>query len=174
MSYSFEMGDARKTVHAVFGLEFSDFERKDGGASAIYERSTIEVKTDFALGNALSKWVTCRDRIRSRQEFTIDGCFEVDSASIVRIGAGEPGGEAETDFPCGINVGPRRVRDYAGDEVPTSIYPQEQRKPLVVTLTQGDRADLHTDERIEGVYVPDLFFRALTFSPTLSPCGQAP
>lgn len=173
VTYSFEMGDARKTVHAVFGLEFSDFETTEEGATATYERSTIEVKTDFAEQNALSKWVTCRDKIRSRQKFTIDGCFEVDGDSIMRIGPGHPDVD-ETRFPCGINVGPEGVLKHTGDEVPPSIYPEEDRGPLVTTFMRGDRMDLHTDDRIEGIYVPGIFFQGQTFDTELAPCGKAP
>ena len=173
VTYSFEMGDARKTVHAVFGLEFSDFETTEEGATATYERSTIEVKTDFAEQNALSKWVTCRDKIRSQQKFTIDGCFEVASDSIVRIGPGDLGQRAR-DFPCGINVGPDGVRDHDGDRVPSRVYPEEDWKPLVATFTRGERMDLHTDDQIEGIYVPGIFFQGQTFDTELAPCGKAP
>lgn len=171
-TYSFEMSDARKEVHATFGFEFSNFEETDDGATATYQRSTIEVKTLFAVTNALSKWVTCRDKIRSQQKFTIDGCFEVDGDSIMRIGPGHPDVD-ETRFPCGINVGPEGVLKHTGDEVPPSIYPEEDRGPLVTMIMRGDRMDLRTDERIEGVYVPETFFPD-TFSTELSACSEAP
>ena len=34
--------------------------------------------------------------------------------------------------------------------------------------------DLHTDERIEGIYVPAIFFRDQTFRTNLSECANAP
>ena len=173
-AYAFEMSDARKTAHVVFGIEFSDFERADERATATYERSTIEVKTEFAVRNALSKWLTCRDAIRTKEKFAIDGCLEVASASVVRIGPGELEGVGAEDFPCGINVGPDSVRTYPDDTVPSSIYPAEIREPLVTELKQGDTADLFTDDRIDGIYVPEIFFQSQTFSTTLSECRDAP
>ena len=168
--YSFELSDARKTVHAVFALEFSAFEMtQDGAADAIYERSTFWAITDFAVGNALSKWLDCRDMIRSKEEFAIDHCTEVDG-SIRHVGAGEPGGQPEDLFPCGINVGPDRVRDYDGDEVPSSVYSGE-RMSLTGDAMKGDPQQLKTDSRIAGVYVPAMFFDGLTFATELPACG---
>ena len=168
--YSFELSDARKTVHAVFALEFSAFEMTpDGAAEAIYERSTFQAITDFAVGNALSKWLSCREMIRSKEEFAIDQCTEVDGG-IRHVGAGEPGGQPEELFPCGINVGPDGVRDYEGDEVPESVYAGE-RMSLTGGAMKGDPQRLKTDSRIAGVYVPAMFFDALTFATELPPCG---
>ena len=170
MTYSFALSDARKTVHAVFGLEFSDFEKSEQGATATYQQSTFRVITDFAEGNALSKWLSCRDAIRSRTEFVIDDCEEVDFDSIVRIGPGERGARDAESFPCGINVGPDHVRDHDGDEVPEDVY-SGRRSSLTGMIERGARMSLYTDERIEGVYVPEIFFRDLTFSAELSACG---
>ena len=171
-TYSFEMSDAGKEVHATFAFEFSNFAKTDEGATATYQRATIEVKTDFAVGNALSKWVTCRDAIRSRTKFGIDDCLEIHEVSIVRIGPGEPGAPDQDRFPCGINVGPDRVRDHEGDEVPMDVYPGV-RKRLTGMRTQGDRTNLYTDTRIEAVYVPESFFSTLgAYSTTLSACGR--
>ena len=168
--YSFELSDARKTVHAVFALEFSAFEMtQDGAAEAIYEQSTFWAMTDFAVGNALSKWVSCRDMIRSKEAFAIDQCEEV-SSGIRHVGAGEPGGQPEDLFPCGINVGPDGVRDYEGDEVPESVYSDEG-KHLTEGFTKGDRYALKTDRRIAGVYVPAMFFDGLMFATELPACG---
>ncbi len=168
--YSFELSDARKMVHAVFALEFSAFEMtQDGAAEAIYERSTFQAITDFAVGNALSKWLDCREMIRSTKGFAIDQCEEV-SSGIRHVGAGEPGGQPEDLFPCGINVGPDGVRDYEGDEVPESVYSDEGRH-LTEGFTKGDRYALKTDSRIAGVYVPAMFFGDLTFATELPACG---
>ncbi len=60
MSYSFEMSDARKVVHAVFTLEFSDFEITVHGATASYEQSTFRAITDFAVRNAQFVLLTLR------------------------------------------------------------------------------------------------------------------
>ena len=170
-TYSFALSDARKTVHAVFALEFSDFEKSEREATATYERSTFQVITDFAEDNALSKWLSCRDAIRSRTVFAIDDCEEVDSDSVVRIGPGERGAQDAESFPCGINVGPDRVRGHDGDEVPEDVYPG-RRSSLTGMIERGTRMSLSTDERIEGVYVPEIFFRDLTFSSELSSCGD--
>ena len=168
--YSFELSDARKTVHAVFALEFSAFEMtQDGAAEAIYERSTFQAITDFAVGNALSKWLDCRDMIRSKKEFAIDQCEEV-SSGIRHVGAGESGGQPEAVFPCGINVGPDGVRDHEGDEVPASVYPGK-RVSLTGGAMKGNPYQLKTDSRIAGVYVPAMFFDGLTFATELPACG---
>ncbi len=171
MTYSFALSDARKTVHAVFALEFSDFEKSERGATATYERSTFRVITDFAEGNALSKWLSCRDAIRSRTEFVIDGCQEVDRDSIVRIGPGERGAQDAESFPCGINVGPDDIRGHDGDEVPEDVY-SGRRSSLTGMIERGARMSLYTDERIEGVYVPEIFSQDLTFTAELSACGD--
>lgn len=170
-TYSFALSDARKTVHAVFALEFSDFEESEREATATYERSTFQVITDFAEDNALSKWLSCRDAIRSRTVFAIDDCEEVDSGSIVRIGPGEHGAQDAESFPCGINVGPDRVRGHDGDEVPEDVY-SGRRSSLTGMIERGTRMSLHTDERIKRVYVPEIFFGDLTFSSELSSCGD--
>lgn len=169
--YSFELSDARKTVHAVFALEFSAFETTHDGAAAeaIYERSTFQAITDFAVGNALSKWLDCRDMIQSKEEFAVDLCKEV-SSGIRHVGAGEPGGQPEDLFPCGINVGPDGVRDHDGDEVPASVY-SDERKSLTGDAKKGVRLQLKTDSRIAGVYVPAMFFDDLTFATELPACG---
>ena len=169
VSYSFALSDARKTVHAVFTLVFSDFEATGMSATARYERSTFRVITDFAEDNALSKWLNCRDAIRSRTEFVIDDCLEVNE-SIVRIGPGEPGAPGREGFPCGINVGPDSVRDYPGDTVPDDVY-SGARSSLTGMIGPGSPMSLRTDERIEGVYVPEIFSGDLTFSTELSPCA---
>ena len=172
VSYSFALSDARKTVHAVFTLGFSDFEETGISATARYRRSTFRVITDFAEGNALSKWLNCRDAIRSRTEFVMDDCLEVgEPESIVRIGPGEPGAPGRGGFPCGINVGPDSVRDHPGDTVPDDVYSGE-RSSLTGMLAPGTPMSLRTDERIEGVYVPEIFFRDLTFSTELSACAE--
>lgn len=175
-TYSFALSDARKTVHAVFALEFSDFEFSDfeeseRKATATYERSTFQVITDFAEDNALSKWLSCRDAIRSRTVFAIDDCEEVDSDSVVRIGPGERGAQDAESFPCGINVGPQHVRGHDGNEVPEDVYPG-RRSSLTGMIERGTRMSLYTDERIKRVYVPEIFFRDLTFSSELSSCGD--
>lgn len=168
--YSFEMSDAHKVVHAVFTLEFSDFAVKADGATATYERSTFRAITDFAVGNALSKWLSCREDIRSRDEFIIDECTEVHGDDVRHVRAGDPGGQPIEAFPCGINVGPDDVRHHQGPTVPGSVY-AGTRNQLTQGFTMGERHDLKTDSRIGGVYVPAGFFGILTFATELSECG---
>ena len=169
--YSFEMSDAhKKVVHAVFTLEFSDFAVTADGATATYERSTFRAITEFAEGNALSKWLSCRDLIESRKEFEIDRCTEVHGDDVRHVRAGDPGGQPEADFPCGITVGPDDVRHHEGATVPDTVYPGT-RKYLTEGFTRGQRHELKTDRRIEGVYVPAGFFGSLTFATALSECG---
>lgn len=50
VSYSFELSDARKVVHAVFTLEFSAFRKTAHGATARYEQSTFQAVSEFAVG----------------------------------------------------------------------------------------------------------------------------
>ena len=170
-TYSFEMSDARKRVHAIFGLEFRDFQPTGQRTTATYVRSTFQAITDFAEGNALGKWLNCRDMIRSREEFTIDDCFEIDSDSVMRIGPGVPGGQAGEYFPCGINVGPVNIRDYVGDRVPTGIYGGEWNSLTGGNLREGDRVTLEAQGGLNGVYVPEMFLGDIGFSMELSRCG---
>ena len=154
----------------MFTMELSDFGRTADGAVAKYERTKFQAITGFAKGNALSKWLNCRDMIRSGEEFVIDECTEVDSVDVRRVGARDPGGQPQEAFPCGINVGPDAVRNYAGDVVPASVYAGERGR-LTGGFTRGDEHTLLTDSRIEGVYVPQRFFADLTFATELSECG---
>ncbi len=169
-TYSFEMSDARKRVHAIFALEFRGFQRTGQRATGTYVRSTFQAITDFAEGNALGKWLNCRDMIRSREEFTIDDCFEIDGDFVMRIGPGRPGGQAGEYFPCGINVGPVDVRDYEGDEVPAGIYGGEWGS-LTGGLSEGDRVAFETQGGLNGVYVPEIFLGDIGFSMELPRCG---
>lgn len=166
VTYAFEMSDAQGRVHAIFALEFRDFQKTGQEATATYVQSTFRAITDFAEENALSKWLNCRDMIRLRQEFVIDDCYEVDSAFVMWMS-----GQQKEYFPCGINVGPVNVRDYEGDEVPARIYGGE-REPLTGDLFEaGDEVTLQTDRRLSGVYLPTSFFGSLGFSRELSECG---
>ena len=164
VTYAFELSDAQGRVHAIFALEFRDFRRAGQKATATYVQSTFRAITDFAEGNALSKWLNCRDMIRLRQEFVIDDCYEVDSAFVMWMSG------QRQNFPCGINVGPVNVRDYEGDEVPVRIYGGE-RSSLTGGLFEGDEVMLQTDERIRGIYAPTMFFGDMGFSTELSECG---
>lgn len=162
---AFELSVAQGRVHAIFALEFRDFRRAGQKATATYVQSTFRAMTDFAEGNALSKWLNCRDMIRLRQEFVIDDCYEVDSAFVMWMSG------QRQNFPCGINVGPTNVRDYEGDVVPARIYGGE-RNSLTGDLFEGDEVMLQTDERIRGIYAPTGFFRDMGFSTELSECGS--
>lgn len=172
VSYTFEMSDARKQVHAVFTITFSSFMRTGEGASARYRHTTFRAISDFAEQNALSKWLTCRDGIRSRQEFRADNCYEVDHADTRRIAPGEPGGQAGAAFPCGINVGPDRVRDDPGDEVSRLVYGGE--RGHLTGWQEGEEIDLVMDDRMEGIYLPAGFLPNIRFSTGLSECNAGP
>ena len=161
VAFDFEMYDTQKTKHATFGQEFTEFQMTDSGGTAKYVHSTIEVVSDFAQKNALSKWLNCRDQIRTRKRFEIDSCFEIHREFITKIAPDSLEGVTATEFPCGINVGPDNVRDNSGDDTPASIY-SGQKGSLVGSLTTGDNVVLETHQEIEGIFglslfIPDTF-----------------
>ena len=172
VTYTFEMSDAHQQVHAVFTITFNSFTRTSEGATAAYRHTTFRAITEFAEQNSLSKWLNCRDAIRSRQEFIADRCYEVDRVDVRRIAPGAPGGQGVGPFPCGINVGPDRVRDDHGDEVSRSVYGGERHH--LTGWQQGEVLELVTDDRIEGIYLPSGFFPNIGFSTRLSACGSGP
>lgn len=168
VDYYYEMSDALKKVHAEFGMKYSNFKVTDQGATAQFERATFRAKTDFAQENALSKWLTCRDGVRLRNEFDMGSCFEVHEDYIVWIGPGGTGGQSKDEFPCGINVGPDKVRDHQGDEVPDDVY-SGAKKSLTGGAMKDEKHNFSTNERIKGIYVPEVF-EADHFATTLSEC----
>lgn len=162
VSFGFEFGDARKTPQAKFTLEFMDFSLSN--ASAVYVHSTFQALTEFAVENALSKWLNCRDQIRSKKRFVIDSCLEINSEYITKI---------EFDrsrYPCGINVGPESVGNHAGNEVPESIY-SGQRHSLTGGFVSGEKMMFKKHDTLEKLFIPLPFLQDISYEEKLPSCG---
>ena len=66
----------------AIGITFSQLYRIDsttdmGHLQVTYQGTFFQAHTNFAEGNALSKWINCRHGILSRRAFRINSCLEV-------------------------------------------------------------------------------------------------
>ena len=174
-TYAQDLADAGENVHATFSLFFSNFEEPSGPAeraTAVYDHTAFRARTDFAVENALSKWLNCRDNIRLKTEFIIDDCFEIDSDDVVAIEAPDAEISSE-DFPCGINVGPDVVADFPGDRVPDEVYSITRGSSLVEGLQRAAEVDFVSDDSLEpGLWIPSMFFEEISFETLIPACGS--
>ena len=115
-----EFGDAARTAHAYFARSFTNFTRTTAGATADFNNAQFRALTDFAVTNALSKWVSCRNMVRSKMCFVITAaCLEVNPGStndITVLLPSDPTVDGDL-YPCGTTVGPAEIRDASEDAI---------------------------------------------------------